>query len=195
MNLTGVPSLDIAMTALHLRWMPGRDDAIDPNRALARNAEPLRDALARYFARRVRNTAEVDDLVQDVFARIVARDSRQPVAHLSRYVFQTAASVLADWGRRRVVRRASAHVAFDPDRHGDSDLDADRILIGKENLRAATAALLSLPPRTRSIFVLHRLEGLRYADIAQQLGISLSAVEKHMYRAAKHLSAIIGDRP
>jgi RNA polymerase sigma-70 factor (ECF subfamily) len=183
------------MLALQCEWMPGRDEAADQNRALARDAEPLRDALARYFARRIPETADVDDMVQDVFARIVARDSSQPVAHLSSYVFQTAASVLADRGRRRAVRRATAHVAFDPDRHGESDLDADRILIGKENLRAATAALLSLPARTRTIFVLHRLEGRKYADIAAQLGISVSAVEKHMFRAVKHLSARLGDQP
>jgi RNA polymerase sigma factor (sigma-70 family) len=175
--------------------MPGRDDAIDPSRALAGEAEPLRAALARYFSRRINNAADVEDLVQEVFARIVARDSGQPVLHLRGYVFQTAASVLADRGRRRIVRHADAHVAFDPDRHADQDFDADRILVGREDLRAATAALLSLAARTRIVFILVRLEGLKHRDVAAQLGISVSAVEKHMVRAIQHLSATLEDRP
>ena len=174
--------------------MPGLDDAKDPSRALAREAEPLRQSLARYFRRRIGDAAEVDDLVQDVFIRIVARDSPAQVEHLGGYVFQTAASVLADRGRRRKVRQADAHVAFDPDRHADQDFDADRVLAGKEDLRAVTALLLSLPVRTRTIFILHRLEGRKYREIAAQLGVSVSAVEKHMIRAVQHLSAVSRDR-
>jgi RNA polymerase sigma-70 factor (ECF subfamily) len=176
------------MPALQSAHMPGRDEATDQSRALARDAEPLRRSLARYFSRRIRDPADVEDLVQEVFTRIVARDSTQPVEHLGGYVFQTAASVLADRSRRRSVRQAEAHVAFDPDRH------AHRILTGKQDLLAATAALLSLPARTRTIFILHRLEGCRYREVAARLGISVSAVEKHMVRAVQHISATLKDR-
>jgi RNA polymerase sigma-70 factor (ECF subfamily) len=182
------------MLALQIGLMGGRDDANEPSRALAREAEPLRQSLGRYFRRRIQDVSEVEDLVQEVFTRIVARDSTQPVAHLGGYVFQTAASVLADRRRRRTVRHADAHMAFDPDRHADEDFDAARILVGKEDLRAATAALLSLPARTRTIFILHRLEGQKYREVATQLGISVSAVEKHMVRAVQHLTATLKDR-
>jgi RNA polymerase sigma-70 factor (ECF subfamily) len=60
-------------------------------------------------------------------------------------------------------------------------------LLGKERLVRATAVLLELPERTRVIFVLRRLEGMRFNDIAARLGISVSAVEKHMQRAITHL--------
>ncbi len=153
-------------------------------------AGPLRQGLARYFRNRVPDPAEVDDLVQEVFARIAARDSEEPIEHLSGFVFQIAANVLADRGRRRFARKADAHVAFDAERHGDEDFDPYRILAGKETLQAATQALLALPHRTRTIFVLHRLEGRKAREIAQQLGISVSAVEKHMVRAMQHLSVV-----
>jgi RNA polymerase sigma-70 factor (ECF subfamily) len=155
---------------------------------LAREAGPLRRSLAGFFRRRVNDPDEVEDLVQEVFARVVARDSTEPIAHLGSYIFQTAASVFADRNRRRLSRRADAHVAFDPDQHGGTDFDAVRVLAGREALSAATAALLSLPERSRTVFVLHRLEGRGYREIGEQLGISVSAVEKHMVRAAHHLS-------
>jgi RNA polymerase sigma-70 factor (ECF subfamily) len=161
---------------------------------LAREAGPVRRWLTGYFRRRVRNDDEVEDLVQDVFARIVARDSETPVEHLGGYVARTAASVLADRGRRRSSRHADFHVEFDADRHADEEIDPERVLSGKEDLHAATAALLSLPERTRAVFVLRRLEGYRHGEIARHLGISVSAVEKHMVRAIRHLSTAMEKR-
>lgn len=153
-------------------------------------AGALRQGLERYFRNRTPDPSEVDDLVQEVFARIAARDSEEPIEHLSGFVFQVAHNVLADRARRRFARKAEAHVEFDPERHADEDFDPHRILTGKEDLRAATQALLSLPHRTRTIFVLHRLEGRKSREVAAQLGISVSAVEKHMVRAMQHLSII-----
>jgi RNA polymerase sigma-70 factor (ECF subfamily) len=167
---------------------PGRE----PGGALVREAEPLRRSLTRFFRRRVRDSADVEDLVQEVFTRIVARDDTRPVDNLGGYVFQTAASVLADRGRRRSSRHADAHEQFDPEHHGDKEFDPERVLSGKESLRAATAALLSLPERTRTIFVLHRLEGYKHREIAAQLGISVSAVEKQIIRAVQHLAKTVG---
>ena len=187
-------AVDFAPLSPHPDPVTGDEEKQEFSRAMAREIEPLRPALARYFRARVRDSSEVDDLVQEVFARIIMRKGMQPVEHLGGYVFQTAASVFADRARRRGARRADAHVQFDPERHGDQDLDPHRLLSGKEDLRAVVAALLALPVRTRTIFVLHRLEGQKYRDVAAQLGISVSAVEKHMVRAIQHLSATLGAR-
>jgi RNA polymerase sigma factor (sigma-70 family) len=156
---------------------------------LSREAGPMRHWLTGYFRRRIRDESDVEDMVQDVFARMVARDSAEPVGHLGGYVLRTAASVLADRSRRRAVRHADLHVVLDTDRDGDDALDPERVLSGKEDLHAVTAALLCLPERTRTVFILRRLEGHRHGDIARHLGISISAVEKHMVRAMRHLSA------
>jgi RNA polymerase sigma-70 factor (ECF subfamily) len=128
-------------------------------------------------------------MVQDVFARIVTRDSVEPIKNLGGYVLKIASSVIADRSRRRAVRLADAHVPFDPDFHAGEEIDPERVLGGKEDLNAAVAALLSLPERTRTVFVLRRLEEYSYRDIAAHLGISVSAVEKHLVRALQHLSA------
>jgi RNA polymerase sigma factor (sigma-70 family) len=167
-------------------------DGPDATSELAREAQPIRQSLARYFTRRLRNRSDVEDLVQEVFTRIVARDSTSPIEHLGRYVYQTAAGVLADYARRRSARRSDAHVAFDPELHGETEFDPERIISGRQDVAAATAALLSLPERTRTVFILRRLDGVRSREVAEQLGISVSAVEKHMIRAVRHLSATIG---
>ena len=156
--------------------------------ALVEEAGPVRRWLTRYFRRRVQSEAEVEDMVQDVFTRMVARDSGEPVDHMGGYVLKTASSVFTDWLRKRSSHATGMHVEFDAELHGEEQLDPERVLGGKEELNAATAALLGLPERTRTVFVLRRLEGQKFRDIATHLGISVSAVEKHMVRAIHHLS-------
>jgi RNA polymerase sigma-70 factor (ECF subfamily) len=168
--------------------MPKSTDSQAGRTALAKEAGPVGRWLTRYFSRRLGNHPEIEDLVQDVFARIVARDSTEPVEHLNGYILKTASSVMADRMRRQSSRGDGLHVVFDSEAHGEESLDPERILSGKEDLHVATAALLSLPERTRTIFILHRLEGCKYREIAARIGISVSAVEKHMVRAIDHLS-------
>ncbi|MEN2787863.1 RNA polymerase sigma factor [Sphingomonas qilianensis] len=152
--------------------------------------EALRSPLTGYFRRRVREQDDVPDLVQEVFARLSMRGATDDIDHLRGYLFQVAASVLADRQRRRTVRHADAHVEFDPESMAEPEIGSDRILAGREALDAARAALETLPERTRTIFVLRRLEGMRYIDIGKRLGLSVSAVEKHMVRAVAHLAAL-----
>jgi RNA polymerase sigma-70 factor (ECF subfamily) len=172
--------------------MATTEDEQAPRTGLAERAGPVRSWLVGFFRRRVREEAEVEDMVQDVFLRIAARDSTEPIEHLDGYVLRIATNVLADRARYRASRRTHLHVLFDQDAHGDVAPDPARILAGKQDLQAATLALLSLPERTRTIFVLRRLEGCPVRDIATQLGVSVSAVEKHLIRAVRHLSAEMG---
>ncbi len=174
--------------------MSDAEDASLGHATLTQSAGSVRAWLVRWFGRRVRNPADAEDLAQEVFARIAARDSTEPVEHLGGYVLKTATTVLADRSRRRASHLSDLHVPLDPERHGDGEIDPERVLSSKEDLRAVTAALLSLPERTRTVFILRRLEGRRHKEIAARLGISVSAVEKHLVRAIQHLAAELEGR-
>jgi len=179
------------MISAHHRSMA--EDEAARNDVFTRQAAAMRGPLLAYFRRRVCEASDVEDLVQEVFLRLTVRGTPDHLEGASGYIFQTAASVLADRHRRRTVRHADDHVLLDPEVHGETDLDPHRIAAGKQALSAATAALLTMPERTRTIFLLKRLEGLRHLAIAAQLGISVSAVEKHVARAMEHLMAHAGD--
>lgn len=168
--------------------MPSQDPGAVDRSKLADEAGPVRRWLTRYFRRRISDYAEIEDMVQDVFTRMVAREGPAPVEHLGGYVMKTASSVLADRARLRNTHGAGLHVTLDCDMHGEDEIDPARIIGARQDLNAATAALLGLPERTRTVFVLRRLEGQPFRDIARHLGISVSAVEKHMVRAINHLT-------
>ena len=63
------------------------------------------------------------------------------------------------------------------------------------DLRHVEAALRSLPERTRQIFLLNRIHGRKYAEIAKAMGLSQSAVEKHMMRALEACKASLREPP
>jgi RNA polymerase sigma-70 factor (ECF subfamily) len=156
---------------------------------LERLSRNFRGPLLRYFGRRTNDRDDLEDLVQEVFVRLARRGGTAELdrENINAYVFETASNVLKDRFRKRVTRHADAHQTFDESAHFDVDFSPEHVLLGKERLAQATAVLLELPERTRVVFVLRRLEGMRFNDIAARLGISVSAAEKHMYRAVAHL--------
>lgn len=162
------------------------------NAALAERSQALRGALARFFERYIRNQSEVDDLVQEVFLRVVRRGRCDQLEHLDGYIFQTAASVLKDRCRRRKTRLSDKHIPFEPEIHSGTEFAPDRSLMAREGLMAAAVILLEIPEQTRRIFVLRRVEGLSYQEIGLRLGLSVSGVEKHMLRATRHLVSRMG---
>lgn len=161
---------------------------------LAELSQRLRQPLLTYFRRRTNNLAEAEDLTQEVFMRALRRDRETDLRSAEAYVFTIAANLVRDRARRRTARRADRHVSLDPLAAGGDFFDlpseetsAERVLIERESLRAALSALDELPERTRDIFILFRVEKMRQAEIAKRLGISVSAVEKHVIRAAAHM--------
>jgi RNA polymerase sigma factor (sigma-70 family) len=143
----------------------------------------LEAALRRYFRRRAA-AHEVDDLVQEVFVHLQSRRSEEAVEDIDRYVFVVAGNVLMR--RHRKERRWTRVLGIElPDE--DVQISPERTLLGRDRLSSAMAVLARLPPRTRQIFLLHRFEEMTYPRIASALGISKSAVEKHMIRALRAL--------
>lgn len=155
-------------------------------------SEEFRPALRRYFLRRRLPAQEVDDACQEVFMRLSRRRGLADMTNVAGYLFETAASVAIDLQRRANVRLTDAHDAYDDDHHALPDLAPDQVLQGRQELRLVVAGLLELPERTRNVFMLARLEQLRHAEIARRLGISVSAVEKHLVKALAHLATRAG---
>jgi RNA polymerase sigma-70 factor (ECF subfamily) len=125
--------------------------------------------------------------MQEVFVRMQAHRVEPAIEHLDRYLFTVAASVLTDQARRRAVRHESAHESLEERHHPTEERTPERVLLDREALGVVVAAIADLPARTRDVFVLHRFEEMTCHSIAAQLGISVSAVEKHMIKALKFL--------
>ena len=150
-------------------------------------SEQFRAALLRYFYRRRLPDKDIEDAVQEVFVRLSKREGLADMANVSGYLFETAASVAIDYQRRAQVRLNHAHERYEDQIHALADHGSDVVIEGRQSIEVLLAALRELPERTRNAFLLVRLEHMRYAEVAARLGISVSAVEKHVLKAMAHL--------
>lgn len=155
-----------------------------------------REPLMRYFLRRGVPEASAEDLAQDCFTRLFRLTSRDHIENLEAYLFQTAASVFADYVEYAHKRQASKHVSYDFfafDTEPTGAPGQDRVLEAKEALARLKVVLLELKPRTREIFLLNRLDGLSYTQIAVRFGMTNGGVEWHVTEALRHLRKRFSD--
>ncbi|RMQ50664.1 putative RNA polymerase sigma factor [Pseudomonas cichorii] len=156
-----------------------------------------RPQMEALVSRRVGCRATAADLVQDLFVRFWRRPLVQ-VEELSTYLLRCAGNIAIDHLRSEGVRsRVSESLETGQD---DTSNDPRAALEASNDLRHVEAALRGLPERTRHIFLLNRIHGRKYAEIAKAMGLSQSAVEKHMMRALQACKASLeqgsaGSRP
>lgn len=123
------------------------------------------------------------DLVQEAFARLLTMDGwaqiEAPHAYLLRMMRNLAFEKLR---RAKIARFEQLTLAEDFDVVDESP-DAFRVVSGREQLARLDAALKSLPERCRRVFVMRRIEERSPREVARQLGVSPSTLEKRLARA------------
>jgi RNA polymerase sigma factor (sigma-70 family) len=150
----------------------------------------MRPALVRYFRRKTDSAAETEDLVQEVLMRALTHAEWKSPAEGRGYIFRIAVNLWRDLCRRR--RTHGITVAWDEDTSAEAGVEnpPERVLMMREELEQLDRGLRELSVRTRTVLVLVKLEKMRIATVAQMLGISVSAVNKHLARGLAHLALI-----
>jgi len=144
-----------------------------------------RPALMAFFLRRVRNPSEAEDLTQEVFVRMLNSSEAAPP---DVYVFQIAQNLLVDRARKTKVRDRHRDGALaEADRDLDI-LDPHRLAEGRQQWATFVDALGALPERTRTIFILYRIENMSQDAIGASYGISASAVKQQVAKAMASLA-------
>jgi RNA polymerase sigma-70 factor (ECF subfamily) len=150
----------------------------------------MREELKRFLLARQCDPADVDDLLQDLFVKLTTGKTG-PVGNPRAYLYQMANNLLLDRrrGRHRQARRDDswARSQFGQDLREHPAASPERVAIDRNLLAQVETALREMPERTADILGRYRLEGQSQKVIAEQLGISLSAVEKHLQRAYRVL--------
>lgn len=160
----------------------------------------FRVPLMRFFARRVSNRADAEDLTQETLLRVVNASNAGSIQDAPAFVFRIAINLLRDRHRKALHARASLFVPIDEalatelEAQLREDFSPERVLLSKETLAAALETLDELSGLTRDIFILFRVERMKQKDIAALYGIAQSTVEKHVMKAVAYLAARHGRR-
>lgn len=141
----------------------------------------LYPVVSGFIHRRVRRPADAEDLVAQVFFRLLESldrlDADRPVFA---YVLSIARNLVTDAARRPVVLPAL-------DAEAVRDVDPLKSLIVAQDVRAVREAVARLPEDTQELLHLRFGEELRFAEIAQVLGLKEEAVRQRISRAVRAL--------
>jgi len=151
-------------------------------------------AVARLLWRFVRTKADLDDLVQDTFLRMVRGmpgwRAKQPFEH---WLLRIATNTGRDYFRRQAVRRRWTVERTTAGADDESEPEAPDPGIDPAARAAANDVkmiLAQLPPDDRALLTLHHLEGWGLAQIAAQFGWTLTATKLRAWRARRHLRTL-----
>ena len=154
-----------------------------------------RGALIRFLAARAGSTAAAEDIAQELYLRLAARDRAVEVGAPSALLYRMAINLMLDRtrGEIRSAARDGAWRQLSRSEMGGVDVadepPADEAAASAQRLRQLVAAVGELAPQMGRAFRLHKLEGLSHAETARAMGLSVKAVEKHVSAALKALTA------
>lgn len=147
-------------------------------------------ALRRFLQRRIGSAETADDLSQETYLRLARLGDGEGIADQRGYLF-TIASNLARDHQRRLRREGLPEPADTLDAMPCPAPDPERTVVARQELAMLERAIASLPPRTREILLLFRVEGWTRRQIAEHLGLSPKTVEYHMQQAMLRCRAAI----
>ena len=148
-------------------------------------------ALVRFITRIVRNTEDAEDIAQHAYLRLQKLSDEKDLENPRAYLFQIANNLAVDQLRRGklhidyVNQQLPAEGATATDDDYACHQSPERVLAARQQLQAIHSAMDSLPLKCRQAFLLHRNRGLSYTEIAEEMNISVSSVEKYILQALK----------
>lgn len=164
-------------------------------------------SLYNFALRQVRAPSVAEDVVQDVFVRIVQNaDGFKETARFTTWAYTIARNLCIDHLRKRVHRRhASLDAAPGHAREGDGDgaplgervpapgATADRVAIGRQMQDRIRDAVEALPEDQREVFLLREIGELPFKEIAEIVGVGENTVKSRMRYALERLQAALAE--
>jgi RNA polymerase sigma factor (sigma-70 family) len=175
--------------------LPRRFAAGEPA-ALARVVAEYQSRVERLASRLLGWRGDVDDVVQDVFLAAMKHAGRlRGSAGLWPWLAAITVNACRSHRRREWVRLTFLRRQLEPPASGAASPAADASAEGREALDEMRKALGRLAAGDREVLVLHYLEGMTPAGLAEVLSCSANAVQVRLHRARRRLAAELGVPP
>lgn len=155
------------------------------------NVIPFEAELRAKLRRRCDSLAEVDDLIQDVYYRILKMESVEHVRDAKAFLMQTAKNILIDRVRRDAIVHIDAVADLDELDVADSAPSPERIAMARAELKWVLGLVANLPDRCKQVFRARKLYGMSQDETAASLGITENVVEKEMMRGLKLVAQMV----
>lgn len=152
---------------------------------------PHEPALQARLRRIVRDRVEAEDVAAETMTRAYATADFARITAGRSYLFQIARNLLIDAARRDKIVPLDLLADLDLLQIDDT---AESGLQARDELRRLQAIIDTLPIQCRRVFVLRRVYDRSVVEIAEEMGLSVSTVEKHLTKAVTRVMRAIRDR-
>lgn len=146
-------------------------------------------ALAGFLRRRLPSEEDAQDVAQESMMRMLRYQATEPPHAWKPLLYRVATNAACDHARRRASHHSTDHVELDAEALMSDSPQPEQQLMEEQEQDVIEAAILQLSPKCRQAFLLHRMEGMSYAQIAAHVGLSESSVQKYISRAVVQLAA------
>jgi RNA polymerase sigma factor (sigma-70 family) len=168
--------------------LPGEALAQRDNQAFVADIEKQHgQRLRRFLASRLRRAADVQDLVQEVFLRLLRIDHHETIRSSEAYLFTVAFHVLHQYVLRRAAMPEGIELSalineMESAPENDPAMQVER----QQQLEELQHALHELSPKAQAVLLLHRRDGYSLEEIGAQLGVSRAMAAKYLSKALLH---------
>ncbi len=138
--------------------------------------------LVGYFSKTLNDAEHAKDVVQETYLRISAMGERAgAVLEPRAFLYQTAKRIIIDeWRKNKHFQPVEFHEAEHVSHEYEEPLEH---LLSSNRMKTLHHTINTLPPRCQEAFRLHKFDGYSHKEIADMMGISKNAVEKHIIKA------------
>ena len=150
------------------------------------NSKP---SLGRFLRRFLDSSEDVEDTLHEAFLKAYQAERSVSIKSPRAFLFRTAKHLALNQLEKRRARRTGnvVNITELSEANGhENDLEISAII--EEQLEWALMAVANLPPRVREVYILKKVHGLKQKDIAAQLGIAESTVEKHIAKGLMRIT-------
>jgi len=144
---------------------------------------PHEPALRRWLASRRLAGIEIDDIVQETYVRLIRVENVASIRDPRAYMRRAAYSVLVSHVRRERVVPLRMMADINDLNIASDEPDPEQQAADRDELRRLGEAIAALPGKMGHVFRLRRVSGLPQREVAMQLGLAESTVEKHLKKA------------
>lgn len=159
--------------------------AVSPLSRISKAFQEQQRPLKAFISRFVRGPQDIDDIAQETFVRAFMAEQKGDIQHPKAYLYRVARNLAFEI----LTKKSNQLTSYIEDSCDQSLLqskeDVESTAIVMEKFDRVKIAIAQMPPQCQRVFIMHKVYGFKYKEISQQLGISVSTVEKHIMTGLK----------
>jgi RNA polymerase sigma-70 factor (ECF subfamily) len=169
--------------------------AVDPKVVawVAAHLTPFEAQLRLMFRRACGSPSELDDLVQEVYYRVLKQESLEHIREPRAFVVQTAKNILVDRSRRAASVPIHSVADVDVLPLEDAHPSTERVVEGRAQLEWVLRMVARLPERCQQVFRARKIFGMSQAEAASSLSLSENVVEKETMRGMTLIAGMVAE--